>query len=149
MPPLPKPPGKAVHRNKAVVPTHQLPQGGRQGDAPECPYELGEAGKAWWEWAWHTPQATAWNDGALYTVADRAMIEDTKMLCGPNEVGRQMTLAANLDNSLGLTPAAMARLHWVIVAEDGTPVTANTDDDELDMKRRAREALGRGAVAGN
>ena len=43
---------------------------------PACPYELGEAGSAWWAWAWATPQAEKWDAGALYTVARRAALED-------------------------------------------------------------------------
>lgn len=31
---------------------------------------------AWWEWAWRTPQAAAWDDGALFVVARRAQLED-------------------------------------------------------------------------
>jgi hypothetical protein len=42
----------------------------------ECPYALGEAGSAWWAWAWSTPQAAKWDAGALYTVARRAALED-------------------------------------------------------------------------
>jgi hypothetical protein len=43
---------------------------------PVCPYSLGEAGAAWWAWAWETPQAPKWDAGALYTVARRATLED-------------------------------------------------------------------------
>lgn len=44
--------------------------------APACPYELGEAGLAWWTWAWTTPQSKRWDAGALYSVARRALLED-------------------------------------------------------------------------
>jgi hypothetical protein len=37
---------------------------------------LGEAGAAWWAWAWKLPQATAWDAGALYGLARRAQLED-------------------------------------------------------------------------
>jgi hypothetical protein len=43
---------------------------------PKCPLELGEAGTRWWKWAWKLPQADRWDDGALYFVARRAMLED-------------------------------------------------------------------------
>jgi hypothetical protein len=43
---------------------------------PDCPYALSEAGAAWWEWAWSTPQAKRWDAGVLYTVARRATLED-------------------------------------------------------------------------
>lgn len=43
---------------------------------PACPYELGDAGSAWWGWAWSTPQAKRWDDGVLYVLARRAVLED-------------------------------------------------------------------------
>lgn len=46
--------------------------------APKCPYELGDAGKAWWRWAWRTPQSEKWDVGATYTVARRALLEDDR-----------------------------------------------------------------------
>lgn len=42
----------------------------------ECPYALGAAGEAWWSWVWGTPQAAKWDEGALFTVARRATLED-------------------------------------------------------------------------
>jgi hypothetical protein len=51
-------------------------------DTPESPYALGEAGAAWWEWAWETPQAAKWDHGALYTVARRALLEDEHAAVG-------------------------------------------------------------------
>jgi hypothetical protein len=74
--PLPDP--DAVRRNAPTIPTTKLPAGGRRGAVPEVPRwrELGPAGLAWWEWAWRTPQACAWDDGQLLKVADRASLED-------------------------------------------------------------------------
>ncbi len=43
--------------------------------APEG-YKLGKVGFSWWKWAWGTPQAMAWDRGALYVVARRAQLED-------------------------------------------------------------------------
>jgi hypothetical protein len=43
---------------------------------PDCPYALGDAGSAWWAWAWATSQSKRWDDGVLYTVARRATLED-------------------------------------------------------------------------
>lgn len=37
---------------------------------------LGDAGKGWWSWAWHTPQAAAWSPGDLYAIVRRAQLED-------------------------------------------------------------------------
>lgn len=43
---------------------------------PDCPYDLAEAGSAWWAWAWRTPQAVRWDASATYTIARRAQLED-------------------------------------------------------------------------
>jgi hypothetical protein len=58
-------------------------------------YELNSAGLAWWKWAWKTPQACAWDDGAVYTVARRAQLEtDLAMLTG--DVGEDAVAIADL-----------------------------------------------------
>jgi hypothetical protein len=44
--------------------------------APPDLYEFGPRGSDWWGWAWLTPQACAWDDGALFVVARRAQLED-------------------------------------------------------------------------
>lgn len=72
--PLPNP--NRRRRNAPTIPTTNLPAAGRQEPAPECPYELAEAGARWWAWAWALPQACAWSDGDLYVVARRARLED-------------------------------------------------------------------------
>ena len=76
--PGPLPTGSAVRRNQPTIPTTSLPVSGRPGPAPDPPsdYELGAKGRAWWDWAWTTPQAAAWDDGALYLTARRAQLED-------------------------------------------------------------------------
>lgn len=76
--PGPLPNAQRRRRNAPVIPTTVLPAAGRTGAAPRPPkaYELGKAGAAWWKWAWHTPQATAWSAGDLYAIARRASIED-------------------------------------------------------------------------
>lgn len=76
MPRGPLPSANARRRNAPTIPTAQLPAAGRKGAAPKCPYALGEAGAAWWKWAWGLPQATRWDVGALYVVARRALLED-------------------------------------------------------------------------
>lgn len=76
--PLPDP--AARRRNAPTIPTTNLPASGRKGPAPEVPswIALGESGRAWWEWAWHTPQAAGWGVGAGQesVVARRAELED-------------------------------------------------------------------------
>lgn len=76
--PLPKPSRR--RRNAPVVPTTTLVSGGRTDPAPEVPEwsHLGDAGQAWWAWAWATPQALAWGTavGMESWVARRASLED-------------------------------------------------------------------------
>lgn len=70
-------PDKTKRRvNAPTIPTTELPVGGRDGPAPACPYSLGKVGRKWWRWAWGSPQAAAWDDGALYFVGRRAQLED-------------------------------------------------------------------------
>lgn len=78
--PGPLPEENSLRRNKPTIPTTALPVSGRPGPVPDPPetYPLGEKGRAWWDWAWTTPQACAWDDGALFITARRAQLEDDK-----------------------------------------------------------------------
>lgn len=101
----PLPTGTAIRRNKPTIPTTALPAGGRTDPVPDPPvtYVLGEKAMDWWGWAWTTPQAAAWDDGALFAAARRAQLEDDlatlenieidlEFLCGeePNESMRNL-----------------------------------------------------------
>lgn len=78
--PGPLPDENARRRNKRTIPTTNLPISGRSEPAPDLPewVELGNAGRAWWAWAWSTPQAAGWGVGAGQEaiVARRASLED-------------------------------------------------------------------------
>lgn len=76
--PGPLPSDGAARRNAPTIPTTNLPVTGRVDEPPAVPQwvVLGDAGLAWWDWAWHTPQAAGWDDGVLYFVARRAQLED-------------------------------------------------------------------------
>lgn len=141
--PLPDP--DKMRRNAPTVPTTNLPAEGRHGGAPDSPLDLETAGARWWDWAWHTPQAAAWDAGMLYVVARRASLEDDLAVIGTVDsldaldlegasvpavrsiVQRLASLATGrlaicremreIDDRLGLTPKAMAQLRWKI---DGT-----------------------------
>jgi hypothetical protein len=111
----PLPQSEKARRNAPTIPTTKLPAGGRKGRAPTCPYSLEKAGKAWWKWAWRQPQAAGWDDGALYSIARRASLEDD--------------LAA-----LDVFPAA-APLGWQVIdwIETSTSVTAPPGDVQGDV----------------
>lgn len=130
--------------NAPVIPTTVLPAAGREGPPPKLPptAELRKAGRAWWRWAWATPQAAAWALGHEGIVARRASLEDdlaalelVQGLDFDEFVGEHMkdvreavqrvaALATGrlqimremreLDDRLGLSPKSMAQLRWTI-----------------------------------
>lgn len=109
--PLPNP--NRRRRNAPTIPTTVLPAEGREGPAPKIPpfVRLGKTGRAWWRWAWATPQAAAWAAGHEGVVARRAMLEDMAADEPSMTLLREMR---ELDDRLGLTPKAMAALRWTI-----------------------------------
>lgn len=78
MPRGPAPSKKKRRSNAPTIPTTELDVRGRKGRPPKVPdaYNLQKAGREWWKWAWSTPQALAWDAGALYAIARRAQLED-------------------------------------------------------------------------
>lgn len=76
--PLPDP--NRRRRNAPTVPTTSLKAEGRTEPAPDIPdwCPLGDAGRAFWVWAWATPQALAWGTevGMEAWVARRSSLED-------------------------------------------------------------------------
>lgn len=149
MPRGPLPNDEKRRRNAPTIPTSALPAAGRSGPTPAPPrsVDLGAAGTEWWEWAWHTPQAAAWDDGSLYVVARRAALEDDLATAcqvesldaadlrgdtNAQELRRLVQRLAGLatsrlnicremreiDDRLGLTPKAMAQLRWKVVEDE-------------------------------
>lgn len=145
--PLPDP--NRRRRNAPTISTTQLPAAGRPGPPPRvpAPARLDKAGKAWWRWAWSTPQAAAWDPGSIQVVARRASLEDdiaalaevqgldfldvleTEDRSRATAVIRRLAALATgriaiakemreLDRTLGLTPKAMAELRWVIATDE-------------------------------
>lgn len=107
--PLPTP-GKR-RRNAPTIPTTSLPASGRKGRAPKVPdaYALGDAGRAWWRWAWGLPQAAAWDSGALYTIARRASLEDDLAVLGAFEDHLDFN-----DLLAGADREAVERVEWAL-----------------------------------
>lgn len=78
--PGPLPDSKVRRQSSPTIPTTRLPSAGRPGRAPYPPswVKLGPAGKAWWLWAWKTPQACGWGSAVGFEafIARRAALED-------------------------------------------------------------------------
>lgn len=135
--PLPHP--QRVRRNAPTIPTTNLPAGGRQGAAPKPPkwMQLDAAARAWWAWAWSTPQAAGWSEGDLVTLARRARLED--VLCDDPANMAVSREARELDDRFGLTPKGMAQLRWKIVADtvvEEIDSAAGSGVASLDDRRR-------------
>lgn len=165
--PLPQPTRRRT--NAPTIPTTNLPAAGRQGPPPRVPpgVKLGKTGKAWWRWAWSTPQAAAWASGHEAVVARRAALEDDLATLGQVEnldildlidardaselkalirglaalaTGRLQLMKEmrELDDRLGLTPKGMAALRWTITGEgEATPLTPVADLVTSDRWRRS------------
>lgn len=112
--PLPSPTRRRT--NAPTIPTTVLPAAGRKGSIPKVPAHvvLGDAGRAWWRWAWRTPQAAGWDAGALMAVARRAWLEDQLAAVSADKAGALAGQMLRLDHQFGLTPKAMADLRWTI-----------------------------------
>lgn len=167
--PGPAPDPNSRRRNAPTIPTTNLPAGGRPGRAPKPPawVELGAAGKAWWAWAWKTPQAAAWSSGHEVFIARRASLEDDLAVISDVEplnlldalqeetqaavkqlLGRLSALAVGklqiakemreLDDRLGLNPKAMAALRWKIVEDEVAAARASKAEPKAPRSRRLK-----------
>lgn len=146
--PLPDP--KRKRRNAPTIPTTELPQSGLAAKGisiPAAPSSLGRVGKAWWKWAWSTPQGAGWGVGCgaesllerrssleddlaaitqveALDVADVAGADWAEVKAVVNHLAALATgkLAImremrDIDDRLGLTPRGLAALRWTIVAD--------------------------------
>lgn len=120
-------------RNEPTIPTTNLPASGRKGRAPKPPRvaALGPAGKAWWRWAWATPQAAAWDSGAAHAAANRAALEDK--LAALDDFDH-----LNLAEFLGIDDSDMVRQLSFIIGQlkgmAGGSVTVMREMRELDKR---------------
>lgn len=129
-------------RNEPTFPTTRLPVSGFRGPIPKVPAQikLEDAGKAWWRWAWRTPQAAAWNAGHLWNVARRAQLEDVwaKQLEDGSATAAMASAMMVLEHRLGLTPKGMLELRWEIVA-DIKPEAPADDPAELEHRNEVAD----------
>lgn len=107
--------------------------------APKCPYELADAGTAWWKWAWKTPAAAGWDAGSTYTVARRAQLEDERAAI---EIADDGDLFAALLE--GADPDAIRRVQFAIGRLAASATASTGISREM---RELEKALGLGPKA--
>lgn len=138
----PLPTGYAARRNKPTIPTTVLAASGRQDPAPECPFELGVQGAAWWEWAWHTPQALGWDDGALVFIAHRAQLEDDVHALDSEDFSiLDDVLSFPEDNADALIGKLINRLKALATGKAALMTRLNDMDDKLGLTPKGLAAL--------
>lgn len=139
--PLPDP--TAVRRNEPTIPTTKIPAGGRRGPVPEPPefVPLARAGSAWWDWAWRTPQACAWDDGQLVKVAHRASLEDD--LNAISRVDEVESFLRDVANSRDFreVKALVANLAALVTNRLGILTRISDLDDKLGLSPKGRDQL--------
>ena len=125
-----KPPSdNARHQNPTLNSTAmKLPASGRKGAPPKWPLtgKASAAESATWKQAWATPQAVAWE--RLGWV--RPVARYIRCLVQAEEIGAPAALLGEvrqMEDRLGLSPMALLRLRWSVVADelaDGTTLSS-------------------------
>lgn len=117
--PLAKDPTSRRRRNAPAANLTELPREGRQGPPPDWP--LGtipsrEVADVWLD-LWRLPQAAAWEyQGFDYPVARLAVLTVAAM--APDATSAVLTEVRQMEDRLGLNPAALQRLRWKVAEEE-------------------------------
>jgi hypothetical protein len=126
--PGPPPAPEASRRRRNHTPAaRQLPAAGRPGAAPSWPLTTRPADDevSLWDELWASPQAVAWQDmgaGLARVVARYVRWTVAAEIGIPADVATSaLAELRQLEDRLGLTPMALARLRWDIVAEGSPP----------------------------
>jgi hypothetical protein len=135
--PQPKAAGQRRRRNTQQA-ARSLPAAGRPGDPPRFPLHSGASDDvlALWTELWATPQAVVWEDLGWTRVVARYC---RWVVAAENEHAEPpVALLAELrqlEDRLGLSPMAMARLRWTIeqpsdTAPEGPSRILDTPSDQ-------------------
>lgn len=123
--PRPNPAARNSRHRDDPRPVVYLPPDGCPDEPPPLPpgRAWSEAEAAYWRDLWSAPQATRWDDSVAHAVATLVVATSTILSAGrvsAQLIGEQRALMGDL----GLTPAAMDRMRWVI----GDPPDAHRPD---------------------
>jgi hypothetical protein len=139
--PLPDP--RRRRANAPTIPTTNLPAAGRVGPAPRIPKttELGAAGRAWWRWAWSTPQAAAWDAGSFQVILRRARLEDAVSVLEEFDLGEPPSDPDELDGYLETLKWVVQVLKGVATGALGVMREMRELDDRLGLTPKAMAQL--------
>lgn len=141
--PAPKSPDARRRRNAPLANTVRLPAEGRQGDPPAWPLsDPSPAAAARWERLWATPQAAAWERLGWFDVVARYV--QVLIFAEQTMTATLLGEVRQLEDRLGLSPMAMLRLRWEVVADE----LGEARTDAPAPKRKLR-AVDTGGVAGS
>ena len=116
---------RSQQRSASVV---SLPSRGRRGRTPAWPLE-GEPPSTWAA-VWKLPQAVEWERLRLHRVVARYAL--LLVLVERDEaVAALLSEARQMEDRLGLSPMAMARLRWEIVDEPASRPAPVADLDDF------------------
>jgi hypothetical protein len=125
----------------------QLPAEGRRGKCPTFPLAGDTAAEhAVWRELWRTPQAAAWERLGWTRVVAR-YVRALVVAEQPGADVRDMAEVRQMEDRLGLTPMAMLRLRWEIVADE--LAEARSQAPAVSASPRRVVAVDLGAVAGS
>lgn len=120
--PLSKDPSQLRRRNLPSGAKVQLPMEGWQGDIPQWPLLEGTDIEIYrWEQLWRTAQAAAWVRMHIdFTIARYVRLSILVETEAKNNVATAQVINSvmALEKELGLTPAALKRLEWEVVADE-------------------------------
>lgn len=116
MGPPPKPAGQR-RRTNATVPMVQLPAEGRKGSAPAWPLarDANEHEQVLWDELWALPQAVAWERFNYGREVAQYVVWKIMAEAGSLDASKE---SRQISDRLGLTPLAMLRLRWEVVADE-------------------------------
>ena len=120
--PPPKHPDQRARRNKPSM--TQLPAEGRKGRAPKWPFDAQtSAEKALWSELWRYPQAVMWERHRAFREVAAYVRQSVRAENGDEKAAPE---SRQLADRLGLTPLALRRLEWEIVATEHAEVVPLT-----------------------